>query len=336
MAGTPQFIDTSSFNGPIDWQVYKPWAAQWDGISRVAMKSTEGVGFTDPRFAANRAGALAAGIDCIYYYHFARPDLGNTATAEANWQHSVVGGIRANDLIMLDYEVENVQATASWALAWLQMASALYGKPAGIYASSYYISQHLQDSRLAQYKLWLANWQYSPTERPPVPAPWTQYEFVQYTDRASGIPGISGSVDADIFLGKEATPVNNTTYGPGKGDFDSWFSVGPDDNWTCKQTHSVLQGANKALYSQLSIDGNTLPVIGLPVENEQYHTDQGGYSWSSQRCERATIVYDPSHKHDSQPGFGASYLAHTQTTTVTKLPDAVVKDIQQIYKDAGL
>src|SRR5690242_21813174 len=89
MAGTPQYVDVSSFQGAINWQQYKTWASQWDGISRVVMKSTEGTGYTDPRFHEYRAGALAAGIEVIGYYHYARPEW-NSAQAEATWQQSVV------------------------------------------------------------------------------------------------------------------------------------------------------------------------------------------------------------------------------------------------------
>src|SRR5262249_23597640 len=158
-------------------------------------------GFTDPRFTANRAGALSAGIDMIIYYHFARSGLGNSPVAEANWQRNVVGDIRANDLVILDFEENVAAATADWAYAWLAQQQANYNKQPGIYASSAYIQEKFKNARLASFPLWLANWQYTPDERPPVPPPWTSYEAVQYTDRAANIPGIAGAVDASIFLG---------------------------------------------------------------------------------------------------------------------------------------
>jgi lysozyme len=197
----PQFVDVSVFQGNIDFTAYCAWAKQFDGIARIAVKSSEGVGFTDPRFLANRAGALAAGIDCIFYYHFGRPDLGNAASDEANSMHSILGAVRPNDVLILDYEVSSSKATAAWAYEWLVQQKANYGKLPAIYASSGYVQGHLQDQRLSRFPLWLANWQYSPDARPPVPAPWSSYEFVQYTDKAPNIPGIQGIVDADIYLG---------------------------------------------------------------------------------------------------------------------------------------
>lgn len=309
---TPQFIDASAYQGNIDFAAYCAWARQWDGISRIALKATEGVGFTDPSFAANRAKALAAGIDQIFYYHFARPDLGNSPANEANWCHDVVGNLRDNDMIMLDYEVENPLSGSQWAYEWLTQQKAIYGgKLPGIYASSAYIQERLQDPRLNAFPLWLANWQFTPDERPPAPWPWTSYEAVQYTDRAANIPGIAGQVDVSIFLAG-GTPVNNMTYGPNSADFHTWFTVDPNGNFSCKQTGATIIGGNLALYQQLSMDGQTLPAIGLPVTSEQYI----GAQHSLQRFERAVMVYDAADPNDRQPGMGASHLAFVDYASI--------------------
>jgi GH25 family lysozyme M1 (1,4-beta-N-acetylmuramidase) len=333
---TPLFVDISVFNPQdIDWPAYKAWSAQWDGISRVAMRSSYGVGFEDQHFAAYRAGALADGIDMIIMYHYAYPSF-NDPQSEANYQHSIVGEIRANDLLVLDYEEEVTQATAEWAYVFLAQQEANYsGKLPGLYASPYYIQQRLQDVRLARYPLWLARWQYTPDERPPVPAPWTTYEWLQYTDAATSIPGIQGTVDADIFLAGGNNTLN--TYGPGKGDFDTWFTVDANGNWICKQTNDVIMGGNLTLYSEVSIDGNSLPILGLPRTNELYQTDADGYSWSVQFFERGLIVYDPQHKQDSEPGLGSSYFGkplqfqHLDPDYVPPVaPPAMTSDMQAI------
>ncbi len=81
----PLFADISAYQGVIDWKAYHNWAKQWTGTSMVSMKSSEGIGFTDPRFVANRTGALSAGVDAIIYYHYGRPDLGNAPNLEADW-----------------------------------------------------------------------------------------------------------------------------------------------------------------------------------------------------------------------------------------------------------
>lgn len=209
---TSQFVDLSEWQPTdIDWLAYKQWSAQGDGISRVAMRSSYGVGEKDRHFDAYRAGALQAGIDQILYYHYSYPNL-NSAVAEANWQRQVVGDIRPQDLCILDFEENGDGPTSNWAYLWLATQEANYGKLPGIYASTYYILQRLQDQRLARYPLWLADWEYTPDERPACPPPWQSYEFVQYTDKATSIPGIAGTVDADIYLGKE-TPMTQIPTG---------------------------------------------------------------------------------------------------------------------------
>lgn len=330
MTGVPQFVDISSYNGTIDFPAYCAWAKQFDGISRIAIKATEGIGFTDPQFAANRARALNAGIDQIFYYHFSRPDLGNSAQAEADYMCSVVGAIRSQDIIILDYEVEAPQATSDWALAWLLRQQSSYGKAPGIYASSSYVVAKLQNPALEAFPLWLANWTFDPNARPASPSPWTGYSMLQYTDRATNIPGIAGTVDADIFLGGGATPVQQ--YGPNSADFNAYFAVDANGNWVCKQTSAVIIGGNLALYQTLSMDGNTLPVIGLPLQNEQYAGDK-----STQEFERATIVYNPNDPNDRQPGIpGISHLAIVnppQTVTVTAIPQPLVDAITTVEND---
>jgi hypothetical protein len=63
---TPQFCDLSQFQPQyIDWRAYKAWSASGDGVSRVALRSSYGVGYKDQHFDAYRTGALDAGIDVI-------------------------------------------------------------------------------------------------------------------------------------------------------------------------------------------------------------------------------------------------------------------------------
>jgi GH25 family lysozyme M1 (1,4-beta-N-acetylmuramidase) len=302
---TPSFVDISAYQGSIDFVAYRAWAASIDGIARIAMKSSEGVGFTDPSFAANRSRALAAGIDCIYYYHFARPGLGNNAQQEANWQYDAVGAVRAQDLLILDFEENAPQATGAWAYAWLAQQESNYGgKLPGIYASSSYIQQRLQDARLVRYPLWLANWTFTPDARPSCPPPWTSYQFLQYTDKATGIPGIAGTVDANVFLGKiqpkpEEKPImidlNNPTVA-------SHFKA-EGAAWKCKDNNFTIHGEILATYQKY---GNNafcgLSFLGLPSSNEIPITGHSGVVY--QRFERGVLCFDPvPHAIDTPPGL---------------------------------
>jgi GH25 family lysozyme M1 (1,4-beta-N-acetylmuramidase) len=197
-----QFVDISNYNTVTSWTDYRNWS------SRIALKSSEGTSYIDPTFATNRANAKAAGVTDIWHYHFARPDLNNDPVKEAQFQARTVGEIGANDLVILDLEVNDARATAEWAYQFLAQQERSYPGQVGIYASSAYIQQRLQsDSRLSQYHLWLANWTYNPASRPACPLPWKNYIALQYTDRATGIPGIAGSVDADVFLGESSMTI---------------------------------------------------------------------------------------------------------------------------------
>jgi GH25 family lysozyme M1 (1,4-beta-N-acetylmuramidase) len=209
----PQYIDISAFQpANIDWVAYRNWSAQWDGISRVAMRSTYGTGFVDANFLPNqhgegyRAGALAAGIDVIIYYHYAYPSL-NSGQAEADYQRLIVGPIRPNDVLMLDYEEGTSQANAQWALDWLTRQEQNYGRLPTIYASRTYVLNRLQDARLTRYPLTMADWTLFPDMRPPCPAPWTFYTYLQFHDGLPNVPGIPGGVpvDANVYLGGSMT-----------------------------------------------------------------------------------------------------------------------------------
>ena len=255
MAGTPQYADVSQFQGAIDWAKYKQWASQWDGISRVAMRSSYGTGYIDQRFQENRAAALAAGIDVCIFYHYAYPSL-NPASAEADWQKQVVGSIRPNDLLMLDFEEATPTANAVWAYSWLSRQEANYsGRLPIIYASDSYIRARLQDSRLARFPLVLANWTYDPAARPACPPPWSHYTYLQYSDKAV-VPGIPGAVDANVYLGGATTSTYELANFPmisqRDGDANADFDCVPASIAACMQwltsTHYTASEIKDAVY----------------------------------------------------------------------------------------
>ncbi len=260
MAGTPQFVDISVFQPlNIDWNAYRAWSAQCDGIARVSLRSSYGTGYTDQHFVAYREGAINAGIDVIIFYHYAYPQF-NSAVAEADYQHQIVRGIRPNDVMMLDYEENVSEATAEWAYEWLARQEQNYGgKRPSIYASDSYIRQRLQDNRLARYPLTLANWQFTPTERPACPPPWSTYTYLQYTDKATAIPGIAGAVDADIYLGHDGGPtMNNIPAG--------WHDDGT--TLTAPNGVPVVLGFRAHILNAPSWDAGNMP------QEAEYHADQ--------------------------------------------------------------
>lgn len=285
-----QFVDISEFQLNIDWGAYKTWS------NCVAMKATEGNGFTDPSFHDHWTGALAHGIDRIIIYGFARPDLGNDPVVEANWMHRVVGEIRPGDIIALDYEVEHPLATADWAYRWLVQQSQNYpGNQIIIYSADYYIRTRLQDIRLAQFPLWLARWTYDANSRPPCPPPWSSYEGLQYSDSAVNIPGIPGEVDADVFLGGD--PVIDLSM----PEIANYFEQAPGNAWRCRSNGLIV--GNAVLDTYRDYGNNRLKglyYLGLPVSNEYpVGTTKGN---TQQDFELGRLVYDTDGSLGGRPG----------------------------------
>lgn len=209
MGSAPQFIDISTYQPEnIDWTKYLPWAAQWDGTARVSIRSSYGCCNADDKYKAHlnnvRAAARSLGIPLVViHYHYAYPE-DCSAVSEANCQASIVGDLSAypNDELMLDYEENVGQATAQWAVDFEKQQHINYPNKELIYASQSYVGGHLQDSRLpGEAGLVDANWQFTPDERPPAPAPWTSNTAVQWTDQDSSVPGVPEAVDANIWLG---------------------------------------------------------------------------------------------------------------------------------------
>lgn len=186
-------IDVSSWQGIIDFTKVK---AVKDFF---IMKATEGVGFTDPKFSVNQAGARKSGM-LIGYYCFTRPDLGNTVEAEVDYLLKTIGELKAGEVIFLDYEVSYAKPVA-WCKAWLDyLAKRLNG-----YKGLVYLNQSLLNGNdwtpliTSNYGLWLAKYDYDPDADIPA-TKWGVVAFRQYSNKEV-VPGITGGVDANVFYG---------------------------------------------------------------------------------------------------------------------------------------
>ena len=108
-----------------------------------------------------------------------------------------------------------------------------------------------------------------------------------------------------LYGGK--TPVQE--YTPQSADFGTWFTATDASHWKCKSTGKTVQFGIKGFYSQLSMDGQSLPIPGLPLSDEIY-LNINGKQVVLQVFERAGIGYDPNHAKDRQPGTGDCFLFH--------------------------
>lgn len=122
----------------------------------VIIKATEGVGYEDPTWKAHAKAAWDSG-KLVGFYHFARPDLGNTAEAEAEWFLSVVKDWLGYAVLVLDWEREPLN-DVGWARRFLDKV--WYGSPTRpwVYMNLSTARSHAWESVSEHYPLWMASY----------------------------------------------------------------------------------------------------------------------------------------------------------------------------------
>jgi uncharacterized protein YjdB len=185
-------IDVSKWQGIIDWSLVKS-----DGVKFAMLRSSYGDGTSgyknngvDPMFEAYYTGAKANGID-VGAYHYSYATTVAEATAEANFLLSRLKGKKFEYPVCVDIEDSSQAILDKKTLTDISLVYLDALKQAGyypmIYASKYWFESKLDDTRLAYYDHWLAQWGSSITYTGKVGI-W------QYTSSGT-IKGISGSVD---------------------------------------------------------------------------------------------------------------------------------------------
>ena len=174
-------------------------------VDFVIIKATEGVGYVDPQCdrlyqLAKKEGKL------LGVYHFARPDLNNSAIAEADWFIKNIQGYIKEAILVLDWERGYLGNTA-WVKTFLDRVKEKTGVKALLYASRSPINSFNWSSVVAgDYGLWVADYGANTGEagRKPVVKWWNFYVLWQYTSRGR-ISGYSGNVDMNYFYGDADT-----------------------------------------------------------------------------------------------------------------------------------
>jgi len=190
-------IDVSHWQGDINWN-----SVHNSGNSFAFVKATEGDGLTDSRFITNMNGASANGM-LVGAYHFARPDLGNSATDEANYFVEVAGDYISQGYLrpVLDLEYGaslGKEALSDWVETWASTVRSKTGVSPIIYVNSNYAKNYLNQD-ISQNDLWIAHWTYDPSLNPSTGI-WTNWVFWQYSNNGR-VSGIEGDVDLDVFNG---------------------------------------------------------------------------------------------------------------------------------------
>jgi GH25 family lysozyme M1 (1,4-beta-N-acetylmuramidase) len=196
----------------------------------VIIKATEGDGYTDPSCDAHYQRAKSQG-KLLGVYHFARPDLGNSATAEANWFVSQIKGYIGEAILVLDWEVQTNKT--AWAKEFLDRVKQLTGVKPLIYMSASVVNGNDWSSVAnADYGLWIAGYpaKYN-VKNPPVPTEkdmpfglgaWKFWAIWQYTSSAGTLDRDIAAMDASAWKkyaakeGSAPTPVPQPTPVPVK------------------------------------------------------------------------------------------------------------------------
>ncbi len=202
-------IDVSHWQGVIDWTKVHGARKRFAYI-----KASDGTSFVDDRYAANRAGAKAAGLD-VGAYHFARPDAtAGDAVAEADHFVDTAAWSRGELLPVLDLEQAgglSVDALQTWVRTFLGRVAERTGVRAIIYVSPSFWTTRMGDTTWfadhGYQAIWIAHW--TSAEAPRMPASdWSSrgWTYWQYSSDGS-VPGISGRVDLDRYRGVDFSRV---------------------------------------------------------------------------------------------------------------------------------
>ena len=171
----------------------------------VICKATEGNGYTDEMCDTFYQKAKSLGKK-LGVYHFARPDLGNSAEAEADWFVKETLGYHKEAILVLDWESGDLTNVA-WAKAWLDRVYSKTGVKPVIYMSASVMHGADWSSVVkADYGLWVANYgtndgtaQESVFDRYPLKY-WSFYALWQYTS-VGRLNGYNGNLDLNYFSG---------------------------------------------------------------------------------------------------------------------------------------
>lgn len=174
----------------------------------VIVKATEGVGYTDKYCDKLYQQAKKLGKK-LGVYHFARPDLGNTAIAEADYFIKETLGYHKEAILVLDWERGNLK-NVTWAKQWLDRVYEKTGvKPLIYMSASVMRSADWSSVVKADYGLWVANYganngsaNESAFNKYPLKY-WTFYALWQYTS-VGRLSGYNGNLDLNYFSGDKA------------------------------------------------------------------------------------------------------------------------------------
>lgn len=185
-------IDVSSYQGSMSFAAY----------DFVIVKSSEGVNYQDERMVMHATQCLSDG-KLLGFYHYARPELGNTGAAEAASMLRYIEPYLGQCVIVLDWEQAALAYPATWCQQFMKyIADNTNARPIIYIQASVENNGSLNLVRDNGFALWVAHWGVSS----PSVKNWAQWALWQYTDTPYDLNRFQGDAnDWATFAGTTAT-----------------------------------------------------------------------------------------------------------------------------------
>jgi len=204
-------LDVSRHQGRIDWQRAARRLLALGSQPRVAIRATVGDYYTDPRFADNWAGAVAAGFR-VTAYHVVTPER-DPGHQIARFM-ATVGAARVPNMIdtagwVLDCELTRGQSPAAIADVIEQIALHMPGNqiPAIYTRASWWDVNIPRSDAWRRYPLWVAHYDVA---IPRIPADWDAWTLWQYSADGNGrgaeFGAQSDSIDLSYYVDAPVVP----------------------------------------------------------------------------------------------------------------------------------
>ena len=203
------FADLSHHNTAVDLAAY---AAA--GHTRVALKATEGTGFTDPVFASRWAAAGRLGLR-RGAYHFARTSTSGEAQADYLLRAvDTAGGLSPGDWLVLDLEDNSSPSALASADGFAREfcgRMVARGHPVGlVYTGRWYAAPAGITPAILPpgwRRLWLSDYGTVDDQMMRLPAGWARDQVAaRQFDHAATVLGITGPADYSRVLNDWLTP----------------------------------------------------------------------------------------------------------------------------------
>lgn len=172
----------------------------------IMIKASEGVNYKsdglDRLYNTYIAWCKTKNITPLYgFYHYARPETGNSAAAEVDSFLSYVGHHIGKSRFALDWEGDALKVGEKWAYDFLDILRRKTNARPLLYVSASVARNFSLDFK-SICDLWVAHWGVS---KPDFGNKWPTWALWQYSDKPCDLDYFNG--EASNWLGKSSAPV---------------------------------------------------------------------------------------------------------------------------------